>query len=870
MPLAQPISSLRNELQELVINDLPAALTMCKELLPENTEKFNLVLAMQANLKQLSKDRFKSLITQEEYGRRIANITDSFIEFIADLQEADFNPPLASSLASGKTSTAQLGSVLYQVPHHMPLGKPSFCKIRVAIEEDAILEDIVINDDVRIRERIEVSDRMSAELVDTEGKVFDIQSLNSKDQNVRLTGYTQWLFRVTPLVEGEHHLLVKVSLLEFDKNTREYIPRDVSVLETVTVVTATHRGDDDETPLKSTGSSFVMGPSDQEGTVENTSIGSGGRPIFNNASIRTTAFFLAFLIFASTTTWAFAKPLERDFLIMNLLNSRAASEQFIKNHRKDAPGGVQHPLIEKAYFKKAKQSGTLADLREYQEVYQEKGTFEEEVIDRIATLEWKEVVSIQKRPDLISIQSFLKKFPDATRLPQIMDAAREIPAEQQEMVVPKIEEAYVRTMEEKPTGRKLEQYSQDFPELGRLNELAQSAANQPATLSQVQPTLERVIIHRVKTADQAEEIKAILPALEIASKGRSSTIANVEKAVEQKNPALSKVILPKLQELAEKNAAAERNRDEVERQKRLAAEKAREDSVNQVKAAQEAAKKEEETRLREEQEKSKAQKEADLAESSRLAKVAAQAEERKKALNAEKNEPTTTVDNNLLQPAMVYIKGGTFLMGDDKSENNDEKPAHSVTVSDFYLAKTEVTQAQWRAVMGSDPPELNFKGCDQCPVESVSWDDVQEFIKKLNAKTGKKYRLPTEAEWEYAARGGGKQTYTYAGSNTVDEVAWYDSNAGSKTHPVSLKKANGLGLYDMSGNVREWCQDRYADDYYAKSPSSNPPGPTTGSLRVFRGGSWLDRPAYVRVAYRLSYAPDDRDDFIGFRLARQQ
>lgn len=402
MPLAQPISSLRNELQELVINDLPAALIMCKELLPENTEKFNLVLAMQANLKQLSKDRFKGLITQEEYGRRIANITDSFIEFISDLQEADFNPPLASSLASGKTSTAQLGSVLYQVPHHMPLGKPSFCKIRVAIEEDAILEDIVINDDVRIRERIEVSDRMSAELVDTEGKVFDIQSLNSKDQNVRLTGYTQWLFRVTPLVEGEHQLLVKVSLLEFDKNTREYIPRDVSVLETVTVVTATHRGDDDEAPLKSTGSSFVMGPSDQKDTVENTSTGSGGRPIFSNASIRTTAFFLAFLIFASTTTWAFAKPLERDFLIMNLLNSRAASEQFIKNHRKDAPGGVQHPLIEKAYFKKAKQSGTLADLREYQEVYPEKGSFEEEVIDRIATLEWKEVVSIQKKPDLLS------------------------------------------------------------------------------------------------------------------------------------------------------------------------------------------------------------------------------------------------------------------------------------------------------------------------------------------------------------------------------------------------------------------------------------------------------------------------------------
>jgi formylglycine-generating enzyme required for sulfatase activity len=172
--------------------------------------------------------------------------------------------------------------------------------------------------------------------------------------------------------------------------------------------------------------------------------------------------------------------------------------------------------------------------------------------------------------------------------------------------------------------------------------------------------------------------------------------------------------------------------------------------------------------------------------------------------------------------------------------------------------------------MGSDPLQLGFKGCDQCPVERVSWDDVQEFIKKLNAKTGKTYRLPTEAEWEYAARGGGKQTYAYAGSNTVNEVAWYSSNAGSKTHPVGEKKANELGLYDMSGNVREWCQDWYADDYYAKSPSSNPQGLSTGSNRVLRGGSWFDNPAYVRVADRTYYTPDFRYDNIGFRLARQQ
>ena len=218
---------------------------------------------------------------------------------------------------------------------------------------------------------------------------------------------------------------------------------------------------------------------------------------------------------------------------------------------------------------------------------------------------------------------------------------------------------------------------------------------------------------------------------------------------------------------------------------------------------------------------------------------------------------------------MVLIPAGEFQMGSNDG-GRDEKPIHKVSLSGFYLGKTEVTQEHWRAVMGSDPPGLGFKGCDQCPVESVSWDDVQEFIQKLNVKTGEKYRLPTEAEWEYAARGGGKQTYTYAGSDTVDEIAWYSSNAGGNTHPVGQKKANELGLYDMSGNVYEWCQDWYADDYYSKSSSTTPSGPTTGSGRVYRGGSWFDFPTFARVARRSRYSPGLRNSDIGFRLARQQ
>ena len=208
-----------------------------------------------------------------------------------------------------------------------------------------------------------------------------------------------------------------------------------------------------------------------------------------------------------------------------------------------------------------------------------------------------------------------------------------------------------------------------------------------------------------------------------------------------------------------------------------------------------------------------------------------------------------------------------------------EKPAHSITLSGFYISKYQVTQAQWRAMMGSYPPELRNTGCDQCPVERISWDDIQEFLQKLNAKTGENYRLPTEAEWEYAARGGqpGKaNNYLYSGSNDPDEVAWYDSNAedgntnGSlkTTRPVGTKKPNELGLYDMSGNVWEWCSDWYGEDYYKNSPRNNPRGPGVGTGRVLRGGGWGNSSRLCRAASRYGYGPTYRLHNIGFRLVR--
>ena len=231
---------------------------------------------------------------------------------------------------------------------------------------------------------------------------------------------------------------------------------------------------------------------------------------------------------------------------------------------------------------------------------------------------------------------------------------------------------------------------------------------------------------------------------------------------------------------------------------------------------------------------------------------------------------------------MIFVQGGTFQMGSN-SGDSDEKPVHTVTVSDFYICKYEVTQKEWKEVMGNNPS--NWKG-DNLPVEKVSWYDAVEFCNKKSEKEGLQkcysgngksitcnfnangYRLPTEAEWEYAVRGGNKsRNYKYSGSNTIGDVAWYSSNSGSKTHQVGTKQANELGISDMSGNVWEWCWDWKGS--YSSSSQTNPKGASSGSGRVDRGSSWYRSPDYCRVANRYYYFYPGRSFFnYGFRIVR--
>ena len=236
--------------------------------------------------------------------------------------------------------------------------------------------------------------------------------------------------------------------------------------------------------------------------------------------------------------------------------------------------------------------------------------------------------------------------------------------------------------------------------------------------------------------------------------------------------------------------------------------------------------------------------------------------------------PTSSTNSNrqrILQELadnMAYVQGSTFTMGATSEQGSDaeddEKPAHSVTLSSYYIGKTEVTQELWQAVMGNNPSY--FKG-NRKPVERVSWNDCQTFISKLNSLTGKNFRLPTEAEWEFAARGGIKSKgYKYSGSNTLGDVAWYEENSGDTTHDVGTKSPNELGLYDMNGNVWEWCSDWYGDKYYSSSPSNHPTGPSSGAYRVLRGGSWYSIANLCRSSDRGGGAPVNRNYGLGLRL----
>ena len=364
-----------------------------------------------------------------------------------------------------------------------------------------------------------------------------------------------------------------------------------------------------------------------------------------------------------------------------------------------------------------------------------------------------------------------------------------------------------------------------------------------------------------KRKDRPQSIEEFLRSFEVTacSKGQSDE-ATVIDVVDNNSVDEETVFETKEQEQERKAEEEIKRRVEAElkRMEEEERERRKEEEIKR-RVEEELKRMAEEKKRKDEQEQERKRKEAELT----------------KQLSAKQDQ---TFEVKGVKFKMIAVEGGTFQMGATSEQgsdaDSDESPVHSVTLSDYYIGETVVTQELWEAVMGNNPSEFKerflFKlKSAQKPVESVSWHDCKEFITKLNRLTGKNFRLPTEAEWEYAARGGNKSKgYKYSGSNTIGNVAWYYDNSGKATHNVKTKSPNELGIYDMSGNVWEWCEDWCGD--YSSGSQTNPAGPSIGSSRVCRGGCWISHAGSCRVSNRSYDNPGGRCRSLGLRLCLYQ
>ncbi len=824
MPLTELRQNLEAQIRE---GQLPEALNALLAELPDGSETYRIVSALIARLNTAKKERSKFTISVEEYMRLESQVSADLFDMLARLTEDDFSTASAKATEVGADKKGKYGTVLYRVPDVMTVQETIDCLIRVAVEEALIRKDLDIDEHVEIRTQVEISDVMRAEIVDPQGETFKIISHSAANQLVRATAITEWKFSVMPLRVGIHKLLVKVSIMEIVPGFPEPILRDVSMMETVTVVAQTSEAigkggtpiRSEDVDFKPNGQSFAFHSNStiQGAYVINTqpaveppySPGPANQP--TNRPLRALALFLAFLVIIPTATWAIAPSLPA-YVDARIQDAPEAYVNFIEKYPKSlwlkkafyywamTQGTLKdyvdfiekypdRPGPEKVYFYRAEVSGQLADLRAYQNRFGVSGKYLAKVLDKISALETKSLDNIREQPDSLKIRKFVTEFPESERLAEVKQAVETRAVKRRELLA-QVEDAYVSSLKARPTETKVTAYLRDFPKQEKLDEVDAAARAKPEVFIKVQSQLEDAYLKKMEqnpTKAQSEQFLEKFPEPVRREK--------FEKVLEQK-PGLKKEAVEKMKQLRDKQSGAV---------------------------------------------------ESKLPESSELSGSSVAFEKRNLRSGFE----------------MVFVSGGTYTMGDD-TDNNKDNCAHQVTIGSFSIGKYEVTQADWRAVMGGDPRDLAFKGCDECPVERVLWNDIRVFLKLLNNKyPGKNFRLPSESEWEYAAIGGNKsQGYKYSGGNDLNKVGWHSGNSGSKTHRVGELTANELGLFDMSGNVLEWCWD-----YYGPYPGCSMP-PSITSSRVLRGGGWNNNYDDCAVLRRNYDSPRDWYDLCGLRLAQ--
>ena len=840
----------KQKLKNLFAAGIDVVLKTLKQDLPETSVRYNELVILEARYREHHGKMMRGVISNDEAILETNKIREAILTFIDSLEEKDFQEGAQQVNKKGHRT----GKILYRIPQKMQVQTATKCLVRIAFDEETLLYDIEVQVGDEIKELRRVSDVMRVELIDGAAeKAFDIRTFSDATQFVDEDDYTEWQFTVTPLRPGEFPIVLKVSVIEI-RNDRER-KRDIVLEERVQIVTEPVAEDGEETAFKQAKETLQ--------TAQPHTTGDAPAPAAPNkkkkkkkkgkkkskGGVKALVYSLALMLFASAA-WAVPGVREEVRWINTSIvqNDKEAYQKYKEQYPESRRmAKIEHKIedFEWQEVEKAPVAQKEKELQDYQLKYAN-GRYTKQANEQLADIEYKR---LPLQAPALELEQIIAKYPETkaaeiakTRLkgldplqapqdntPQQIVQNEEQPEEKQappqQQAKPQTiqltdTEAWQRVQADN-TVEAYKNYISNYPD-GIHVETARQRIAAHTTTNEERTTKEENVWTEVQNANTKEAFEKYLqnyPNGKYLQKAKDQII-KIETAAKLK-----------AQQIAEENAWKEVQK------------------LN-TKEAYEKYRKEYPT-----------------------GKYIDKANDNIKQLTKTTNEERSTKNTPTikdLEANMVRVTGGTFTMGCTSEQGNDceddEKPAHKVTVSSFSISKYEVTQKQWHEVMG-DNPSYN-KGCDNCPVERVSWDDIQEFLKKLNAMTGKKYRLPTEAEWEYAARGGNKSKgYKYAGSNTLDDVAWYRGNSHSKTHSVGQKKPNELGLYDMSGNVWEWCQDIYQANY--KGAPTNGVAWVKGgdqSFRVLRGGSWSNSDDYCRVAYRGRNDAVNRGGIDGFRL----
>lgn len=562
--LAIPLPQLKRQLEELLLDlqHLVTALQQLRDLLPEHSDKRVTVLTLMGRLNDANKKALRGTLDntalQTEYNAIRADLSD----FVQALEEADFDTNTKPD-AAGKPAGAKQGSVLYRIPHVMPLREESECVVRIALNEDAIVEEITIDNQVVLKNLSRVSDLMQVELGDpAREQVFTIRSTSPAQQLITEEGYTQWFFYVEPLRVGVHPLEVKVSVLELALN--QVHRKEIVFRETIQITTegAAESGPtftDGPDGFKNAGQAFAFADAAAQSSQRENTQTKNAAPLpaednaRRNTGARTAALFLAFILLGSTATWAFTPSETRDWWVASIIEDDAdAYASYLKKH-------PESPYREKALFYRAERSQQLADLRDYQENYPS-GKYVAKVADRISNLELKAIDNIRERPSRENIRQFAVEFPETEHLSDLKQVA-EARADNRAELLAEVEDAYVSAARTKPTATKINDYLRDFPKHDKLSEVTAAAAAKPDVMAKVQPALEDAYLKKMEkdpTAAKAQEFLDKFP--EPLKQERFEQVLD-------KKPAVKKEVIQKMRKMEALRKAKLLEENNVEQRK---------------------------------------------------------------------------------------------------------------------------------------------------------------------------------------------------------------------------------------------------------------------------------------------------------------